>query len=109
MNLFHEIAITNAAYCHAHGMSAAELYGTQPCQAEFETSLAASLTRLNAIGPLKGMSGHTEPRATAFHAVVEYARTPEQLAESERLAGESIQSFYDSCRRRTIAPIFCGD
>ena len=38
MNLFAEIATTNRAYCHAHGLSAAELYGTAPNSAEVETS-----------------------------------------------------------------------
>ena len=109
LNFFTELNATNRAHCAAHGFSAAELYGTAPNADEYETSLVASLTKLNAMGPLKGMSGRTAPLTFVPHAVVEYARTHEQLAESERLAGESIQSFYDSCRRRTIAPFFCGD
>lgn len=110
LQLFDELNRTNAAYCRALGFSSAELYGTPPNAAEFETSLVASLTKLNAMGPLKGMSGITTPRpAPAPHAVVEYARTPEQLAESKRLTDASIQSFFESCRRRTVAPIFVGD
>lgn len=108
LDIFAEIARTNTAYCHAHGMSAAELYGTPPNEAERETALVASITRLNAMGPLKGMTGRTEPRAFVPHAVVEYARTPEQLVESERLFGESLDTFYAECRRRTITP-FVGD
>ena len=38
MNLFAEISRTNAAYCSARGLSAAELYGTEPNEAEVETS-----------------------------------------------------------------------
>lgn len=37
MNFFAEIAATNAAYCHAHGLTAAELYGTPINEAELET------------------------------------------------------------------------
>lgn len=37
MNLFHEIANTNRAYCAARGMATAEMYGTEPNRAEFET------------------------------------------------------------------------
>lgn len=37
MNLFQEIATTNAAYCAARGLSAVELYGTAPNEAELET------------------------------------------------------------------------
>lgn len=37
MNLFAEISRTNAAYCAARGLSAAELYGTEPNAAELET------------------------------------------------------------------------
>ena len=109
INFFTELSATNRAHCAAHGFSSAELYGTPPNEAEFETSLNVSLTRLNAMGPLSGMSGRTTPRPVAPHAVVEYARTPEQIAESNRLAGESMDKFYAECRRRTIAPVFCGD
>jgi len=35
---FAEIAKTNRAYCAARGLSAAELYGTEPNAAEVETS-----------------------------------------------------------------------
>lgn len=38
LNIFAEIARTNAAYCAAHGLSAAEAYGIPPNAAEFETS-----------------------------------------------------------------------
>lgn len=37
MNLFSEISRTNAAYCAARGLSAADLYGTPPNEAEIET------------------------------------------------------------------------
>lgn len=37
LNIFAEIARTNAAYCAAHGLSGAELYGTAPNEAELET------------------------------------------------------------------------
>lgn len=37
MNLFSEIATTNRAYCAAHGLSAAEAYGTAPNAAEIKT------------------------------------------------------------------------
>lgn len=37
MNLFQEITRTNRAYCQAHGLSAAELYGTAPNESELET------------------------------------------------------------------------
>lgn len=36
MNIFSEISRTNAAYCAAHGLSAAELYGTEPNADEIE-------------------------------------------------------------------------
>lgn len=38
MNIFAEIARTNAAYCAARGLSGAELYGTPPNAEEFEVS-----------------------------------------------------------------------
>ena len=37
MNLFHEIARTNAAYCASLGFSVDEIYGIQPNDAELET------------------------------------------------------------------------
>ena len=110
INFFAELSATNRAHCAAHGFSSAELYGTPPNEAEFETSLNVTLTRLNAMGPLKGMSGRTTPcPAPTPHAVVEYARTPEQIAESTRLFAESLGQFYEACHRRTIAPCFTGD
>ena len=110
LNFFTELNATNRAHCAAHGFSSGELYGTEPTAAEYETSLVVSLTRLNNMGPLKGMSGRTTPcPAPTPHAVVEYARTPAQIAESNRLFGESLGKFYEACRRRTIAPCFTGD
>jgi hypothetical protein len=49
------------------------------------------------------------PRKPQGRCVVEYARSPEQLAESEHMFGESLDKFYTACRRRTIAPVWCGD
>ena len=37
MNLFHEIARTNAAYCAGLGISVPDVYGTQINEAELET------------------------------------------------------------------------
>ena len=37
LNIFAEIARTNAAYCAAHGLSGAELYGTPINAEEYET------------------------------------------------------------------------
>jgi hypothetical protein len=110
IDLWAELNRTNRAYCASLGLSAGELYGTPPNEAEIETSLNVTITRLNAMGPLKGMSGHTTPRpAPAFHAVVEYTRTPEHIAEQNRRFGEALDKFYAESRRRTIAPVFCGD
>lgn len=87
INFFAELSATNRAHCAAHGFSSAELYGTPPNEAEFETSLNVTLTRLNAMGPLKGMSGRTTPRpAPAPHAVVEYARPVKSLWDQKRIA-----------------------
>jgi hypothetical protein len=61
------------------------------------------------MGPLLGMSGYTAPRpAPEPHAVVEYARTQEQAAESARLFGESLDTFYADARSKG-APAFVGD
>lgn len=38
MNFFEELNRVNAAYCASRGLAAAELYGTPPNEAEFETS-----------------------------------------------------------------------
>ena len=105
MNLFQEIARTNRAHCAAHGFSAAELYGTPPSAEEYETSLNVTLARLNAMGPLKGMSGRTTPRPVAPHAVVEYAR-PVSMWERT-----NIQPYYDDCHARSSqrAGVFTGD
>ena len=96
---FQSIADANRAQCAALGLSACDLYGTPINEAEYETSLNVTLTRLNAMGPLSGMSGRTTPRpAPGPHAVVEYARTPEQAAESmERFAG-ALGKYYAECR-----------
>lgn len=37
MNIFDELNQANRTYCMAHGLSSAELYGTEPNQAELDT------------------------------------------------------------------------
>ena len=116
MLLFDEIDQTNRAYCKALGLDASQ-YETPLSEAEQEVAAymqrhgisrkAASM--LIACNNMPARTVAMGPRKPAFHAVVEYARTPEQLAESTRLFGESLGKFYDDCRRRTIAPVFCGD
>ena len=54
MYLFDEINHTNRAYCASMGLSAAELYGTKPNQAEVETHelIAAGVPAQSAAVPL---------------------------------------------------------
>ena len=54
MNLFSEISRTNAAYCAAHGLSGAELYGTPPNRSEIEVHdlIAAGVPAESAPGRL---------------------------------------------------------
>ena len=114
--LFDELNRTTAAYCRSLGLDATP-YETPLSPAEVEVAeymqrhginrKAASM--LIACSNMPARTVAMGPRKPAAHAVIEYARTPEQLAESTRLFGESLGKFYDDCRRRTIAPVFCGD
>jgi len=106
LDFFSELNATTRAHCAAHGFSSAELYGTPINEAEYETALVASLTRLNAMGPLSGMSGHTKQRpAPGPHCVVEYAR-PISLWDQR-----DITPYYDECRAKypQAAGVWCGD
>lgn len=106
LDFFAELNATNRAHCAAHGFTSAELYGTPPSAEEYETSLNVSIARLNAMGPLKGMSGYTTPRpAPAFHAVIEYAR-PVSLWDKQ-----DITPYYDEQRAKypQAAGVWTGD
>jgi hypothetical protein len=112
MYLFNELNRTTAAYCRALGLDATP----------YETLLSAdeilianerrwlvdrgmAPAKADVWAPINVRQGvSNEP-----HAVIEYARTPEKVAESTRLFGESLGQFYAECRRRTIAPVFVGD
>lgn len=112
MNLFDELNHTTAAYCRALGLDATP-YETPLSPDEvlianerrwlvdrgMEPEKAAVWAHINVLQGVRNQP----------HAVIEYARTPEQRAESERLAGESMDAFFAECRRRTIAPVWCGD
>jgi hypothetical protein len=110
--LFDELNRTTAAYCKALGLDATP-YETplSPDEVLIANERRWLVDRGMApekadkwapINVLQGVSN--EP-----HAVIEYARPPEKVAEANRLAGESMDRFFDECRRRTIAPIFTGD
>ena len=114
--LFDELNRTTAAYCRALGLDSTA-YETPLSPAEVEVAeymarhgisrRAASM--LIAVNNMPAPQAVMGPRKRTFSAVVEYARSAEQVAESERMTGASIQSFYESCRRRTIGPVFTGD
>jgi len=118
LQLFDELNRANAAYCRAIGRDSTP-YETPLSDAELNVAafLSSGINRRSAdmFAALNGPAipivwNPRHPAPTEFRAVVEYAvRSPEQLAESERLAAASIQSFYDACRRRTVAPFFVGD
>lgn len=86
INFFAELSATNRAHCAAHGFSSAELYGTAPSAEEYETSLNVTLTRLNAMPPLKGLTWNPRQRPPVPHAVVEYARPIKSLWDQKRIA-----------------------
>lgn len=112
VRLFDEINRTTAAYCRTLGLDATP----------YETPLSPDEVLIANERRWLADRGMTEPKAAVWapinvrqgvsnqpRAVVEYARTPEQIAESNRLAGESMDKFYAECRRRTIAPVWTGD
>lgn len=114
--LFDELDHENAAHCRLLGLdpspyvkplSPAEVQTAEHMQRHGINRKAASM--LIACNNMPARTVAMGPRKPAANAVIEYARTPEQLAESTRLFGESLGKFYDACRRRTIAPVFCGD
>ena len=116
LQLFDELNRTTAAYCRALGLdstayetplSPAEVQIAEHMQRHGINRKAASM--LIACSNMPARTVAMGPRKPAFHAVVEYAKTPEQLAESTRLFGEALGQYYAACRRRTIAPVFCGD
>ena len=86
LDFFAELSATNRAHCAAHGFSSAELYVTPPNEAEYETSLNVTLTSLNAMGPLKGLTWNPRQRPPVPHAVVEYARPVKSLWDQKRIA-----------------------
>ncbi len=112
LQLFDELNRTTAAYCRALGLDASP----------YETPLSPDEVLIAKERRWLVRRGMTEAKADVWapinvrqgvsnqpHAVVEYAQSTEQMAESTRLFGESLGQYYAACRRRTIAPIFCGD
>lgn len=112
LNLFDEITITNRTYCHALGLDATPY--EMPLSPD-EVLIANERRWLVGRGMAESKADVWAPInvrqgvSNEYHAVIEYARSPEKVAESERLAGESMDTFYAECRRRTIAPVFVGD
>jgi hypothetical protein len=112
MKFFNELNKVNAAYCRSLGLDATP----------YESPLSAEEVLIAQEHHWLVHRGMSEVKAAVWApinvrqgvsnapiAVVEYARTAEQKAESMRLFGVSLGEYYASCRIRTMHPIFVGD
>lgn len=122
---FEDIAITNRIYCDSLGLpsdvyqrplSDIEANGVplSPAEVEIAVFMSAGISRKSAemfvaVNHMPAPVAVMGPRKPSAQAIIEYARSPEQLAESERLTGASIQAFYDECRSRTTITPWVGD
>lgn len=115
---FQEIARTNKAFCESLGLDG-DVYDRPLSDAEANgTPLSADEVLIANERRWLVDRGMTEAKAAVWtpinvrqgisnepHAVIEYA----VKTDRNELFAVALGQFYAECRRRTIAPVFCGD